>query len=602
MRPTLLTALVLLGLAVSTVARAQDPAAASATPAASPSPSGVEVSDLPPEPAPAASPTPSPSPSPSPSVSPAASPAAPAPSAESQAELKYAQGDLEGAAQLYSAAADQQSQIAEKVRLLVVAASIEHELGHADHALDAMTRALALQPDYVLPAGSFAPSLQDVYYEGRRRALEARAAQAHDKVASGQEKTTAGDWTGARADFEAALALDASLPEAIFGLAQVDYHEGRNEPAIAGFQRVLALQRANPDAVPTELRFSALNNLGILFYRRGFYEDAETALAEAVTVDAKQASAWSNLGLARYKLGKRAAALEALGRAHQLDPADEATTSNLALAYIDAADWTSAVALLSTATKTTPGSALLWLNLGVAQKGMGNLEGALISLARAEALDSRDAQGIAHRAAAYLSMVHLQQGKLAEATADAQRQLVWQPEDPDGWMNFGQAQLASGDAASALTSFQKALALDPARPEISNNLGSAFYQLGEYAKARDSFQRALAMRQGYRAAQDNLKLASQRLAELDEIEQRLGLLIDAAAGKADGMHVRGTRPASPAARAELLPGDVILQVEGEGVASAGLLCSFLDAQPPRRSLAFQVRRGQKVFKAKLRLP
>lgn len=549
------------------------------------------------EPLPDAAPTPAPS-----AAIPAAAPdQADSAALEQQAEQKYAQGDLEAAAQLYGQAAESNPATGERVRLLVAAASIENELGHKDHAVEAMTRALVLQPDYVLTAGSFAPSLQDVYYEGKRRAVEQRAVQAHERAQEGDAKARANDWAAARQAFAAALALDANLPAAIFGLAQVDAHDGKAEPAIAGFQRLLALRRSSPTAVPPELQFSALNNLGILYYQRGFLEDAESALAEAVQLEPNQPSAWSNLGLVRRKLGRRDEASAAFLKARDLDPNDDTTISNLALSYIDAANWVEAVALLSEATKRTPAGALLWLNLGIAQHGMGNQDGALDSFAKAEGLDPRDAQGVAHRAAAYLSLLHFQQNKFTEAAADARRLLDLQPQDVDGWVDLGQAQLATGDVPSARDSFEKAFGLDPARPEISNNLGSAYYRLGDFEKSADAFQRALAMRKDYLAAQDNLALAKRRLAELEALDRRLGLVVDSTAGQPAGVHVAQVKPQSAAARAELQPGDVIVRVEGTAVASAAELHGFLDVQPPPRSLSIELLRQGKLAKAKLRL-
>src|SRR4029079_3154178 len=158
---------------------------------------------------------------------------------------------------------------------------------------------------------------------------------ARESVHTGDERLHARDFTGARTAYREALAIDPTLVNALFGLAEVDREQGNREAALAGYQKLLALRRSSAGALSSSLQVAALNNVGLLYYDKGFYEDAETALAEAAELDPKSAETWTNLGLARRKLGKRKEAAEALRRAYTLDPNNEAAASNLALTYLD---------------------------------------------------------------------------------------------------------------------------------------------------------------------------------------------------------------------------------------------------------------------------
>ncbi|MEO8503687.1 MAG: tetratricopeptide repeat protein [Acidobacteriota bacterium] len=530
-------------------------------------------------------------------------PAAPrtAAQAEQEADDKYAQGDLNAAVRLYEEAASLLPTGDGTVRLLVVAASLEQRLGDNERAIAAMTRALVLKPDYVLSQENFAPAFQDVYYEAHKRALEQRANTAQERVKAADQALKERDLPTARAAYREALRIDGGLVPAIFGLAEVDREQGDVDAALAGYQKVLALRRSSPNAVSAGIQGAALNNLGILYYGKGFYEDAESALNEALALDPASPESWSNLGLARRKLGKKSEATEALRKAYTLDPQGESTVSNLALAYIDSAKWVEAVALLLDAAKRSPENPQLWLNLGIAQQGMENLEGSIASLQKAIQLDPGNRYGVAASAAGYSAIAYTKQGKLDLAAQQAQLQVGWTPEDVGGWINLGQAQLSAGKTAEARQSLERALALDPTRPEVSNNLGSAYYRLGDYARAAEAFQRALTMRGDYLAASDNLSMTKRRLAEVDLLERRLGLQIDTVGSGPRGILVRSVAPNSPAAKEELQPGDVIVRIEGNPASTAAELAAYLAIQPPLRSLNCEVSRAGKVLKARFKL-
>ncbi len=527
-----------------------------------------------------------------------------------QAEQKYNEGDLAGAALLYRQAADAATDGADKVRLLVTLSSLQHQLNQKEDAVTALSDALAIEPDYEVDPLVLGQSFLDVFYEAQSRAAQARARLGEEKRDLAVKRFQEGDVGAARGLFEEVLRLVPNDPHALYYLAVLDQRAGAPERALGGFQKLLALRTAQPGAVPAALQVQALNSLAILYFERGYYDDAESALAEALRLDDTQAEIWNNLGLARRRLGKRQEAMEAFRRAHGIDPEKEAALNNLALSYIDASNWPQASELLADGTRRFPGNPSLWLNLAIAQRGLGDVVGAGASFAKAIDLDPENRQGLAARAASYLALLESEQGHFDRAAQSARRAVDWKPDDAQAWAQLGLAQQGLGDLANARASLEKAQALDPASAEIVNNLGSVYYREGEFELAREAFQRALTVRPDFVAATDNLDHAKKKLAELQVLESRLGLrlAIGAAArapsgAAASGLLVAavGSAETTPAGRSKMQPGDRILRADGQALASASDLYAIAARVPPPRAIALELLRAGKPVKVKLKL-
>lgn len=565
----------------------------------------VEVEELQPEPAPQPPPEPTPTP-------PQPPPAAPVDvrSVALQAEQKYNEGDLAGAVFLYRQAADATRDEAERVRLLVTLSSLQHQIGDNPNAIQALAEALAIDPDYAVDPVVLGQSFMEVYYEAQKQAAQARVKRAEEKRALGVKRLSEGDVEAARTLFEEVLRLVQNEPHALYHLAVLDQNSGAADRALAGFQKLLALRSAQPGAVPAALQVQALNSLAILYYERGYYDDAESSLVEALRLDEAQAEIWNNLGLARRRLGKRQEATEAFRRAHEIDPKKEAAINNLALSFIDASSWAQAATLLTDGTRLYPQNASLWLNLAIAQRGLGDAAGSELSFGRAIELDPDNRQGLAARAASYLALVLSEQGRYDRAVESAQRAVAWKADDAQAWTQLGLAQQGLGDLAAARVSLEKAQTLDPASAEIVNNLGSVYYRTNEFEKAQEAFQRAVTIRPDFVAAADNLEHAQKKLAELATLEKRLGLRLATGAAAAgpdgapgSGLLVVAVGPAetTPAGRAKMQPGDRIVRADGQPLKSPSDLHAIATRVPAPRSIGLELIRAGKPAKAKLKL-
>lgn len=72
----------------------------------------------------------------------------------------------------------------------------------------------------------------------------------------------------ARQLLQRALELEPTHPDALYNLALTDMMQNQPEPAIAGFERLLALVAGGGVQASAELQSKSLNNLGVLYYNK----------------------------------------------------------------------------------------------------------------------------------------------------------------------------------------------------------------------------------------------------------------------------------------------------------------------------------------------
>lgn len=526
---------------------------------------------------------------------------------ENAATQSYIEDDLETAAALYRQLATLHVDLAEKTRVLMTVASIEHDQGRIDQAVTTLAEVLTLDPDYQLRPELYGETFVPLFYEAQEKAEEQRRYLATDQVAQALSRLEAGDAAGARRQLEEALSLRSDHPAALYNLALLDLRQGRDDEAMAGFQKVIALADAQPGLVQDDSLSRALTNAGRLFLRTGSETDAAEALLRAVELDESSAAAWSNLGMALRALGRRTEASRAFSRAYDRQPDDPTHVANLAVSYLDGGDAEGASRLLSEATGRFPRQAELWLHLGTAYRRLQRNDDAVRALEAALRNDPVNDERVSERAALELAVVQFRLRDLRATLRAADQVLEYQPNSVDALIYRALAQEALGDLESALEALESARILAPTRGMIFLNLGTVLQRLGDWDGAEEAFERALELDPNDARARQNLDQlrdarrrgavpqrqsptrrstsgASTRpspssgTSRADAVDTPTARTVDAGIVFSDvdysslglqGAMIDRVRPGSAASRAGLRDGDLLLRLDGESVADGG---------------------------------
>jgi S1-C subfamily serine protease len=134
-------------------------------------------------------------------------------------------------------------------------------------------------------------------------------------------------------------------------------------------------------------------------------------------------------------------------------------------------------------------------------------------------------------------------------------------------MHLGLARSAAGDTAGARDALERARELAPARADVVHNLGTVYLAMRDVVGAEEAFAAALALdpaNSDTRAALDALRAVPPLTGSRQrEIGAELTPATDSASGRT-GLRVGGVDVGSPAHRAGLRPGDLLLR-SGERV-------------------------------------
>ena len=547
---------------------------------------------------------------------------------EDIAEQKYLEGDLDGASKVYQELATIVENDGERINYLVSAAWLNAQQSQVETATGILTRALEIDSDFDFQAQNYAQEFVELYYQARQGVLANKQNRARSLVRSAITALGNEQLERARTLLQEALSFAPDNAIALYNLGLVDSRAGQTDAAISRFERLIALDAARPGTLPTGLRARTLSSLGLLYYNKGFLEDARTHFEQATRLAPESAGPWNNLGLTLRQLNRSTEATAAFERAVRLAPEDPRIVSNLASSLISAERWMEAVSLLLDVTERNPVDGLSWLNLALAQRGLGNLEGARESLARVVALDSDNRHGFSSQASTYLAVIEHGAGRMPEAIAAANRAVNLDPANTDAWVYLGLAQLAGDDGSGALQSFENALDLAPTNSAIHNNVGTAQMKVKDYEGAKASFRQALAIKKDFHEAQANLEEAERRLsappapvvAETKrsraskrnskrpppprKLPKPIGVEFDPIpytfAGETGALIAR-VQATGPGARGGLRKGDIVMSVDGKRIESGQAIIQYLYREAVNEDAIFDILRDGKPKRVRVRI-
>jgi len=224
----------------------------------------------------------------------------------------------------------------------------------------------------------------------------------------------------------------------LYSQAKASEAAGDTASAIAAYEQIIKIE---PRLAP------AYNNLGLLYFRQGRYEQAVAVLEQGLKVSPKLSSAQALLGIAYFQLNKFEDARPHLEAALRANPADDNAALMLAKDLTNLNDFSAASERLQALAKRQPNNQEVWYLLGKVYMELS--EGAL---AKMNAIDPDSV------------LVHEMSGEIME-----------------GMKNYD----------GALVEYKKAVEMAPTRPGTHYMLGNVYYQLSAWDSAIEQFEAEL---------------------------------------------------------------------------------------------------------------
>lgn len=242
----------------------------------------------------------------------------------------------------------------------------------------------------------------------------------------------------------------------------------------------------------------AHNNLGVLYYNKGLYEEAAAAFSKALELDPKMQVAQRNLEVAYLNTGyydKRVAQLRERLRV-RVD--DREARWELGRAYALLGQHEEAVAEFEALLRHHPNDLGAITQLGLAEKARGNLGDAQHWFEESLRLDPNSS--VTHFT---LGEILYNQGRHADALVALQRAIELNPENPDAHFLLGFVYGDMGRHDEARAAAKRAVQLNPALSRAQTNLSIDQYNAQKY-------EQLLSERQDHPARR------SQRLVQVSE--------------------------------------------------------------------------------------
>ncbi len=290
------------------------------------------------------------------------------------------------------------------------------------------------------------------------------SANAEDQVKRGVVLATSGDYAGAVAAFDAALAIDPAVAGGWMNRASARARAGDPKGALEDFERALELAPDDPMLL--------VNRAGV----RAMLNDFDGALADldrAVALAPDDAFARSHRGLMLNIHGRNEEAIVDLDRAIELGGGDARVYDVRGTTRLELGDRAGAIADFRAAIAIDPRHALPWRDLAVASLEVDDVDEALVSVARA---------------------------------------LELAPGDPTALFVRGRARAAKGNLAGAEADFDAVIAFDAEHYEALGQRGLVRARRGDREGARADLRASLDLI----SSQDDADELRRVLAELDE--------------------------------------------------------------------------------------
>lgn len=263
----------------------------------------------------------------------------------------------------------------------------------------------------------------------------------------------------------------------------------------------------------------AHNNLGVLYYNKGLYEEAVAAFTKALELDPKMQTAQRNLEVAYFSTGFYDSRVALLRDRLRLRVDDREARWELGRAYALLGQTEEAIAEFTALLRHHPGDIGAIVQLGLAEKASGSLGEAQRWFE--EALAHDPSSSVTHF---YLGEVLYNQGRAEDALHELQRAVELNPENPDAHFLLGFVYGELGRHDEARASSKRAVQLNPTLSRAQANLSIDQYSEHKYEQLVPGRQerrthRMMQVAEGERLAHYTLGLAYRQKGYLAEAER-----------------------------------------------------------------------------------
>ena len=295
-----------------------------------------------------------------------------------------------------------------------------------------------------------------------------------------------GELTAALRDLGEAATLDATAPQPLELLGDVNSAMGRHERAAELYQRYIQLD---------DRATRVLYKLAAAHVRQGQSSRAIDALRKAVALDDGFAEAHYLLGMTLRTEKRHSDALRALTRAVALNTGFIAAREELADLYGELGRVREAIEQLEALAALEPGRAERLVTVGLTYARVGRPEAAILTLGRAAERYPESPSVYTALGRVWLDTAASSQDTVAmtKAIEALERAANRADATSETLTLYGRALLLSGDAAGAERVLQQAVARLPLEPAAYRYLADAANQLGHIPIARNAQQRYAAL-------------------------------------------------------------------------------------------------------------
>jgi tetratricopeptide (TPR) repeat protein len=322
--------------------------------------------------------------------------------------------------------------------------------------------------DVMAPAGHVATAAEIAW------GLPSSNSTAADYVRSGYMLSRRSEYDAAIADYDAALALNASDAWALGDRGISYFYKGDEARARTDFDAALAI---DPHASV------AFNGRGLLALNAHDYDGAIAALSAAITSDPKDEFAFEMRAQAYWRTGKPQQALADYGEAIQQKPTEIALYGYRAALLRQEGRKSEAIQQAQLVIAANPKSSRAYFTAGAIYMSIHESDQASAVLDRAVAL--------APAAQTYLMRANFRLWTdLPGKRADIEAALKLDPNSTPALAMLAEAQMTSGQYAEAATSLTHAMDKIHDSPEMLTLRGIAYAKAGQTALAQADFSKA----------------------------------------------------------------------------------------------------------------